>query len=309
MLVNELMSPQPITVEPSCKLKDAIPKMADTASSCLIVVADNKPVGIVTERDVTRLFAEIIEGRLVSDSLISAVMTEHPVCVLAGSLFKEALMLSKSRKLRHLPVIDEQDNLVGVVTQASLVDVYVKLIDEHAELATNLEELRLLALEDPLLGIGNRRAMEVDLNHTQAMAKRHNQLYGVALLDIDSFKKYNDHYGHQTGDEALRQVAQTVKSTLRDSDRVFRYGGEELLILMSETDTERAKLCAERVRQAVESLKRPHIATDYKVLTVSIGVAALKVDSWEMLVQRADEALYVAKSQGRNCVVVDPASV
>ena len=117
-----------------------------------------------------------------------------------------------------------------------------------------------------MLKIGNRRAMEIDLAFTEADAKRHHKTFAVALLDIDFFKKFNDRYGHQAGDDALRDVAQAIKYSVRDSDRVFRYGGEEILILMPETEVVAAIKCAERVRKAVEHLAVPHLDSDDGVL-------------------------------------------
>ncbi|KZY28725.1 hypothetical protein A3752_15155 [Oleiphilus sp. HI0081] len=278
--------------------------MSKQGSSCLIIVENDKPIGIVTERDITKLFCTLLKDAHYPEHSICEIMTSTPVCVQEDSLFKDALMLSRSRKLRHLPVINNAGHLVGVVTQSNLVDVYVRLIDRHAELETNVEELKLLSLEDALLGIGNRRAMEVDLTHTEQHALRTQNSYSLALVDIDFFKKYNDYYGHQSGDDALRQVAQTVKSTLRTSDRVFRYGGEELLILMPGSIGQQARICAERVRAAIEALQIPHIESDKGVLTVSIGVVESRVEAWQDLVKQADKALYQAKSQGRNQVTV-----
>lgn len=304
MLVKELMNPAPPTVTPSHRIKDAIPLMSETGSSCLIIVDAQKPVGIVTERDVTKLFARLIDDKEYPEHCIAEIMTPSPVCVGQTSLFKDALMLSRSRKLRHLPVTNEQNELVGVVSQSNLVDAYVKLIDMQTELEDNLEELKLLSLEDPLLGIGNRRAMEVDLKHTEHMSLRHGQSYSIALLDIDFFKKYNDQYGHQAGDDALRAVAQAVKHTLRSADQVFRYGGEELLILMPGTAIKNALNCAQRVKNSIEALSIEHVQSSFGTLTVSIGVAESKDGPWTSIVSAADKALYQAKSQGRNTVVV-----
>lgn len=303
MLVQDLILTQPPTVEADCCIKQAVPLMSETGSSCLIIVNQNKPVGIVTERDITKLFCKMLEDSHYPEHPISEVMTASPVCVQASDQFNDALMLSRSRKLRHLPVIDEQGDLIGVVTQSNLVDAYVKLINVQAELETSVEELKLLSLEDALTGIGNRRAMEVDLAHTEQHARRTQSVYSLAILDIDFFKKYNDNYGHQSGDHALRQVAQTVKSTLRSSDRVFRYGGEELLILMPGSNRKQAYNCAERVRHAIEDIQIPHEYSELGVLTVSGGIAESSDLSWQDLVKQADSALYKAKDQGRNKVL------
>jgi len=304
MLVQDVMNKEPLTVSLDTNLKSAIEQMARTQSSCLVVVSNQEPVGIITERDVTHLFLDVMMSDANLKTLVCDVMTKDPVCVLSTSSFKSALMLSRSRKLRHLPVISPDNHLVGVVTQTNLVEAYAGLVDKQDELESSVEQLKLLSLEDPLLGIGNRRAMEVDLTHTEADAKRHHKTYAVALLDVDSFKKYNDTYGHPAGDVCLKQVAQSVKQTIRESDRVYRYGGEELLILMPETMSESASKCAERVRNSIEVLNIKNKNTDLGILTVSLGVADKLEGDWKNLVKKADKALYQAKNSGRNKVAV-----
>ena len=301
MLVREVMNKEPLVVGEDTSLKVAISKMSETKSSCIVVVTDQKPVGIVTERDISLLFAKVLTGEGGVDLQVHEIMTPEPVCVSENSLFRDALMLSRSRKLRHLPVLNEQDLLAGVVTQTNLVDAYAGLVDKQDELESSVEQLKLLSLEDPLLGIGNRRAMEVDLAFTEADAIRHHNTYAVALLDIDFFKGFNDTYGHQSGDDALRVIAQTIKQTVRTSDRVFRYGGEEILILMPEASMDSAFQCADRARKAIEALQIPHAASPLEVLTISGGVASEKEGVWMDLVGKADTALYQSKHGGRNC--------
>ena len=178
------------------------------------------------------------------------------------------------------------------------------MIAEHDQLETHLENLKLLSLEDPLTGVGNRRAMEVELRHSQAQSERLENAYAIALLDIDAFKKFNDYYGHQAGDEALKTVTKCAKSALRDSDRFFRYGGEEFLILMPGTTDEEALICAERVRSEIESMAIKNHDTDRGILTVSMGVISTVAGDWQLMLNQADKALYRAKSQGRNAVVL-----
>ncbi len=303
MLVKEVMNAHPLCMAPDTLVSEAVEALVAQQESCILVVQENSLLGIVTERDLSHLLASMIRsggrGQLPQ---LDALMTAEPVCVETSDPCEDALMLSRSRNLRHLPVLDEQDHVVGVVTQGHLLEAFAALMDEQVRLRSSLAEMQLLSLEDPLLGVGNRRAMEVDLNFTEAEARRHDKSFAVALLDIDFFKRFNDRYGHQAGDVALHQVAQTIKATVRESDRVFRYGGEEILVLMPETEIEAAIQCVERVREAVERMELENADAPLGTLTVSAGVEAAQAGSWQGMVAAADEALYKAKNGGRNRV-------
>ena len=302
MLVREIMHDDPLFVAPGIPLSEAIPLMVNKESSCLIIVNDGQPVGIITERDIARLASRLLQQPALMDDPVESIMTAKPICVYADNIFKDALLISRSHHLRHLPVVNERYQLVGIVTQDNLVDAYLRLIAKHNQLESTMESLKMLSLEDPLTAAGNRRAMEVELKHCQAQSERLCHYYSVALLDIDFFKKYNDHYGHQAGDEALKKVAHCAQSALRDSDRFFRYGGEEFLVLMPNTNSEEAVICAERVRSSIEALKIEHLPTKKGSLTVSLGVATSLAGDWQLMLKSADKALYAAKSAGRNRV-------
>lgn len=302
MNIGELMTAVVASTEPQQPLEDAVAIMHEHNCSCVLVTENNRPVGILTERDVVRIFADALADGRLPNFVVADVMSREPVCVHADSSLYDALVLARSRRLRHLLVVDEQEHLVGIVTQTDMVDAYVGLIKRQSELESENKELQLLSNEDALMGIGNRRAMEVDLNYTEAAAKRYHKVYAVALLDVDFFKKFNDRYGHHRGDQALKALAKAVQGSMRDSDRLYRYGGEELLLLMPEAGAVEAYVAAERVREAVQAMNMPHEGSPYGVLTVSVGVAAEAAESWVKLLERADTALYNAKASGRNKV-------
>lgn len=156
------------------------------------------------------------------------------------------------------------------------------------------------ALRDPLTGTGNRIAMDQTLLREIEVARRHTQPLSLLMLDIDHFKKVNDTYGHSTGDEVLRSIARTIKGQLRNIDRVFRYGGEEFLVLLSNTDREAAGMIGERLRQSAHELAYPLLDHSLE-LTISLGCSTLlPAESADSLLRRADNALYVAKREGRN---------
>ena len=125
------------------------------------------------------------------------------------------------------------------------------------------------------------------------------------MLDIDHFKEYNDKYGHLVGDAILKEVAGTIKESIRQVDSVGRYGGEEFLIILTETDKNGARFAAERIRQAVES-KRIKVYDEDLKATVSIGIATFPEDAEETqaLIEKADKSLYRAKQTGRNRICV-----
>lgn len=156
------------------------------------------------------------------------------------------------------------------------------------------------ALRDPLTGTGNRIAMDQTLIREIDMAKRHVQPLSLLMLDIDHFKRVNDSHGHGIGDEVLKGVAEAIKNQLRNVDMVFRFGGEEFLILLSNTSRDAAAMVGERLRHAAQA--QDYFAAGTRIeLTVSLGCATLLPgESVESLLRRADNALYVAKREGRN---------
>ena len=156
------------------------------------------------------------------------------------------------------------------------------------------------ALRDALTGTGNRIAMDQALGRELELARRNLQPLSVLMLDIDHFKRVNDHYGHAVGDEALKAVAETIKDHLRNVDMVFRFGGEEFLVLLSSTPLQAACIVGERLRQAVEELDYRHAGETLK-LSISLGCADLRPgEGSDDLLRRGDEALYEAKRDGRN---------
>ncbi len=174
------------------------------------------------------------------------------------------------------------------------------------------EHLRALSMRDGLTGIYNRRTFDEALEREWRRALRQGQPLGLVMLDIDFFKRFNDSRGHQAGDACLKAVAQSVASAVyRPADLAARYGGEEFVALLPETGPEEAARIAERIRQGVELLAIPHGASDVAPqVTVSLGTASIRPRADQdaaQLVNLADQALYGAKSNGRNRVVAAPA--
>lgn len=166
------------------------------------------------------------------------------------------------------------------------------------------------SITDPLMGIYNRRYLERRLTSEVARASRYGMPLSVLLLDIDHFKRINDSYGHQVGDVVLAELAQLIVNTVRTTDIVARYGGEEIMVIAPSTPLKTATNLAERLRKIIEH--RPldvpaklHRKLKALHITVSVGVACFgqSANDFQSLIQSADEALYRAKKKGRNCVI------
>lgn len=165
------------------------------------------------------------------------------------------------------------------------------------------EELKVLATTDVLTGLLNRRAIIDVGNNEWHRAKRFDHNFSCLLIDIDHFKIINDTYGHAEGDKVLKEVSAAMKSTLRQTDSLGRFGGEEFLMLATENGPQEINVLAERIRTIIES--GTYTAIPGKKITISIGVATMKdEDSLDDLIQHADIALYQAKNDGRNQVSV-----
>lgn len=172
------------------------------------------------------------------------------------------------------------------------------------------DKLNDLSMVDGLTELPNRRYFETRLHDAIRAAHRANRPLAVLMADVDAFKQYNDAYGHLAGDEALKAVATSLRvSAMRPNDVIARWGGEEFIAFLAETDCEGAYLVAERLRAAIAALDIPHRDTPVPggVVTISLGIATLggRDDAAEALIARADTALYRAKNSGRNAVAVE----
>lgn len=195
---------------------------------------------------------------------------------------------------------------------AIFVLVVCTLSAKTADDVTRLCHLEHENVTDPLMGIFNRRHMERCLRQEAAKSRRYGLALSVILIDVDHFKAINDTHGHAVGDRVLQALAQFIKSSVRDFDLVFRYGGEELLVVLPYTEGQGAMVLANRLRQWVS--ERCLLCGDGELAggdiraTISIGVGTFcpAVEDEGKMVARADEALYQAKKLGRNRVVFAP---
>ena len=200
----------------------------------------------------------------------------------------------------------------GVLVFTNVIGAMVCYTLERATRTNYLEERLLIeaASRDGLTGIHNRRLFDEHVDRIWPQATRDHAALGLLLIDIDHFKAYNDYYGHQAGDECLRQVAWCLsRCARRPLDITARYGGEEFAIVLYEADRSHVEAASRRIQAEIESLAIAHPASpaSIKRLTVSIGAACIVPKPGRThfgFIQLADEALYDAKERGRNCVVI-----
>jgi len=248
------------------------------------------PVTAGNSRQMAGLISHLVKG-------IADDMSEYRSVVLSASkLFRDSPFAEDSQKSEDAAsllecVVDANEQL-----QQRLNEAEEELQEQSRKISSYMSEART----DPLTGLLNRRAFEEELNRRMSERKRHETDLSVLMIDIDHFKKFNDRYGHQAGDAVLRQVAELLCETMRESDVVTRFGGEEMAVILARSEIREACLAANRAREAVQ---RAHFVHDGRPLhvTISLGAAECLADeSKQQLVERADQALYAAKQTGRD---------
>lgn len=220
-------------------------------------------------------------------------------------MIKKQLSLNELTKLNQDEYIKtiiefDADNLDHKIENQLLVDLVNKYVNVSLELEAKMKEVELLSITDPLTKIFNRLKFNQSFANEIERFKRYNRTFAVLLLDIDHFKHVNDTYGHDIGDETLIHLAQIIGKMLRQTDIFARWGGEEFIALIVNSDADKALGLAERMRAKIE-------ASDFKEvghITISVGVSIIHSDDDLLsLVKRVDSALYEAKNSGRNKVV------
>ncbi|MDY0117923.1 MAG: diguanylate cyclase [Sulfurimonadaceae bacterium] len=272
-----------------------------------IIVEDLRPIGILTTKDVIRLVKERADLNLpVSHYMASPVETVGKDCAIKG-----ALEFIREKHFKRVVVVDEDGRLSGVITQKELIKLSYShwnlMMQEYQEelkminsvLENKAKEYEEQASHDSLTGLYNRYKFAELYNLSyKTMLLRESQI-SLLLLDIDNFKKINDTYGHNKGDNVLKIIARKIESKLRNIDIVCRWGGEEFVVLLPTADLAQAIIIAEKIRESVADTEIETVGQ----VTLSIGVASVQSgDEMHHAIERADKALYLAKHSGKNLV-------
>lgn len=314
--VEQWMSRDVDRVSTSASLAEVAALMGAHEHSCVLVCDAERPVGLISERDMVRALAAVLSGERAGTA--ADLMSSPVVTIAAAEPIDEATRSMTAHRIRRLVAVDHDGNVAGLLSQSDLTRAHLARIEAHqtllearvaertAELEAVNEQLETLSRIDPLMGIGNRRAMEEALAMAHQRATRYARSYSVMLLDIDHFKLYNDTYGHPRGDRVLRDVGAEIASAIRMLDTAYRYGGEEMLVLLPETGEDGARSVAERICRSVAALAIEHRRSPHGIVTLSAGLATShpqpdgSAPGILDLLDAADRSLYGAKNAGRN---------
>ena len=196
-------------------------------------------------------------------------------------------------------ILDEiQNNIEDIINNFDIPDA--NKIDVINKINFMYSHTKQMSVRDPLTKLFNRRHFEEEFEREYKRAKRYKSDLSLAVIDIDFFKKINDTYGHSCGDYVLKEIAYIMNKNFRQTDNIFRYGGEEFIVILTETPSQTAQVPLERLRKKIENNNFRFDNKDLKV-TISIGVTSDTSfeNAWEMF-DDADKALYKAKENGRN---------
>ncbi len=277
---------------------------ANIASQLIGAALDERKMINVLPKELEWLWVLIWAG---TGAIISAIILEKTlygsnVIVLVGGIFLGVMILGSG-----LIVINYVAFLNGfwISTAAPFTALVISTL---ASAGTKTHQLYRLAILDGLTQISNRRFFDEQIHRWWWRLMLANKPLSILMCDVDFFKPYNDTYGHQAGDKCLQAVAKAIRQSVRGTDMVARYGGEEFVVILPNTDTENALKVAERMRLSIKQLKVPHRGSKVdEFVSISCGLATIiphENSSPTELISRADGALYQAKQQGRDRVVI-----
>ena len=288
----------------------------------IIMIVDDSPVNLQILIEVLGDEHEIVFATNGREALAMAEINNPDLILIDIQMpdmsgFEVCKAIKSMPRLEGVPCIfltgmsQQEDEVAGLklgavdyITKPFNPEIVRLRVHNHLELKRYRDERARLALLDGLTGIPNRRAFDDQLSHEWSRALRNQGLLSLIMIDIDHFKSFNDAYGHLGGDDCLKRVATALLASLRASDFVSRYGGEEFVCILPEADEESALITAERIHRNVELLHLPHCGSLVSpFVTISLGVATLMPSHDfvpDYLIEMADQMLYRAKDKGRN---------
>ena len=285
-----------------------------------------KEKGVLSEGDLDEIYGMFLAPTRLSERIdtvgtmvrgeIEQVMAMIDAAAGSASSYTESLAdmsekLGDSKDRESLRTIVESIVQAAKEMEASNQKLEARLNaskQEIDQLHENLEAVRNESLTDPLTQLSNRKFFDLSLEAAIADARSHNEPLSLLLTDIDYFKKFNDSFGHLTGDQVLRLVAMSVKQNVKGQDIAARYGGEEFAVILPNTMLRSANTVADHIRRAVmaKELMKRSTGEHLGRVTISVGVASLRQsDTAQTLIERSDACLYAAKRGGRNRVLCE----
>ncbi len=281
--VSEVMTKDVKYLSLTNTLQDLINLFATTNLSSVVIVSEPlKPHQILTIRDIFKII-----GLDPKDYNLEEILNklnknrENLITVEANKNIKFALDLMQKHNISHLPVVNKKGELVGILSIRDLVNYF-----------------SLLTFTDGLTGVYNRKYLDVIIPKLI-----NNRNICILMIDIDNFKNINDTYGHSFGDVVLKKTAQVIRKSLRLTDEIIRYGGEEFLVILFRCFAEKIFEVAERIRNNVQKIS----FKEYPQVTITVSIGGYNYQPGENFysaIEKADKALYKAKASGKNCTVI-----
>ena len=286
-------------ITPQMPTSEAIALLDNDIEGALIVIENKKAIGIFTPYDTLKLLAKGAD----LDRPIKEYMTTPLKTLPQNATVADAFEFLQKNRFKRAIVTNESGQVVGVMSQTQILQLlhnkWLEIVRSHAN---KIETLQKKANIDPLTETYNRYKFDEVIRQEEKRVSRYPDLplYSLIICDIDDFKKINDTYGHLLGDEVLKSLAKSIKSSIREYDMLFRWGGEEFVVLLPQTTCKEAEQVAHKLQKVIQNS-----AVNDIPITCSFGVSGKrdpKEDVKEVFA-RADQALYKAKNRGKNCVV------
>jgi diguanylate cyclase (GGDEF)-like protein len=244
----------------------------------VIIIKDNKPIYILTQTDLIFFFFKGYEDKTIKE--IIELFPKKILTIDVDAEIYEAYKIMRSTNIEHLIVVDKDQKVIGELHSKHLISKFVQI-----------------AVKDEMTGLYNQRFLET----IKSRYAKSNTKVGVIFIDIDNFKYYNDTFGHDVGDEVIKTVAECIKSSIRELDFAFRYGGDEFLVFIINQNKDVLLKIANRIFNKINSIENEKFGK----ISVSIGIALYPDDSKNLdeVIKMADKNLYIAKTSGKGQII------